>query len=188
MIAFTTNERLALLLSVLGEEAATTAFEAMHPTRATYLRKLLNEFQSDPPSPEEVNYVIGDFNQYFQFAMQTWGPEIDQANSQVAKKTSSKSTKSPLTYFPRLTPTNDPIADLNRLDPFQIAQAIAGEIQITLGDANHNSSTHEAANSPKSYEAYDLYLKGLYFWNKRTPESFPRAVEYFQNATSSPRG
>ncbi len=145
MIAFTTNERLALLLSVLGEEAATTAFQAMHPTRATYLRKLLNEFKSDPPSAEEVDYVIGDFNQYFQFAMQTWGPEIDQANSQVAKKTSSKSTKSPLIYFPKLTPTNDPIADLNRLDPFQIAQAIADDHPKTVALVLRNIDTKQAA-------------------------------------------
>jgi TolB-like protein/Tfp pilus assembly protein PilF len=64
----------------------------------------------------------------------------------------------------------------------EIAQAIAGQIRVTLGDGNHAPSARETANSPKSYEAYDLYLKGLYFWNKRTPRSFPRAVQYFQES------
>jgi TolB-like protein/DNA-binding winged helix-turn-helix (wHTH) protein/Flp pilus assembly protein TadD len=60
----------------------------------------------------------------------------------------------------------------------EIAQEIAGGIQLTLGDAKHIDSTHQ----PKSYEAYDLYLRGLYFWNKRTPQGFQRAVDYFQQA------
>jgi tetratricopeptide (TPR) repeat protein len=32
------------------------------------------------------------------------------------------------------------------------------------------------------YEAYDLYLKGRYFWNKRTVQGFQQAIEYFQQA------
>jgi tetratricopeptide (TPR) repeat protein len=31
-------------------------------------------------------------------------------------------------------------------------------------------------------EAYDLYLKGQYFWNKRTIEGFERAIAYYQQA------
>jgi len=32
-------------------------------------------------------------------------------------------------------------------------------------------------------EAYDLYLKGLYYWNKRTPDSMiEKSIEYFQRA------
>ena len=38
---------------------------------------------------------------------------------------------------------------------------------------------------PKSVEAHDLYLKGLYFWNKRTVTSFQQAIEYFQQATKA---
>jgi hypothetical protein len=31
-------------------------------------------------------------------------------------------------------------------------------------------------------EAYRVYLKGRYHWNKRTPEGVQRAIEYFQQA------
>ena len=31
-------------------------------------------------------------------------------------------------------------------------------------------------------QAYRLYLKGRYHWNKRTPEGVQRAIEYFQQA------
>jgi tetratricopeptide (TPR) repeat protein len=37
----------------------------------------------------------------------------------------------------------------------------------------------------KSAEAYDLYLKGMYFWNQRTGEGFQQAIEYFQRAAKA---
>ena len=40
------------------------------------------------------------------------------------------------------------------------------------------------ALSPKSAEARDLYLKGMYFWNKRTVAGFQQAIECFQQATA----
>jgi TolB-like protein/DNA-binding winged helix-turn-helix (wHTH) protein len=63
----------------------------------------------------------------------------------------------------------------------EIAHEIADEIHLTLGE---DRRTH-AAGQPRtseSYEAHDLYLKGLYFWNKRTPEGFRDAIKYFQQA------
>lgn len=36
--------------------------------------------------------------------------------------------------------------------------------------------------TPSSYQAYDLYLRGRYFWNKRTPEGFQQAAGYFRQA------
>jgi eukaryotic-like serine/threonine-protein kinase len=34
----------------------------------------------------------------------------------------------------------------------------------------------------ESWEAYDLYLKGLYYWNKFTNDDMKKAVDYFQQA------
>ncbi len=78
----------------------------------------------------------------------------------------------------------------------EIAREIADEIQTTLGDPkavssagqfsplwrNSLSLTSSAQNSPQTYEAYDLYLKGQYFLNKRSPEGFRRAIDYYQQA------
>jgi TolB-like protein/DNA-binding winged helix-turn-helix (wHTH) protein/Tfp pilus assembly protein PilF len=63
----------------------------------------------------------------------------------------------------------------------EIAQETADEIQLTLGD--HKSSVAPApALSPRSYDAYDLYLKGQYFLNKRTAVDLEEAIRYFQQA------
>jgi TolB-like protein/DNA-binding winged helix-turn-helix (wHTH) protein/Tfp pilus assembly protein PilF len=65
----------------------------------------------------------------------------------------------------------------------EIAQEIADEIQLTLGaPLKLNTAYRTVSPSTASYEAYDLYLKGRYFWNKRTFEGFQRAAEYFQQA------
>jgi IS1 family transposase len=34
----------------------------------------------------------------------------------------------------------------------------------------------------ESFEAYDLYLRGRFQWNKRSGEGFQKALEYFQKA------
>ena len=64
----------------------------------------------------------------------------------------------------------------------EITHEIADEIHLTLGKDRRT----RAAGQPRiseSYEAHDLYLKGRYFWNKRTPEGFREAIKYFQQAT-----
>ena len=66
----------------------------------------------------------------------------------------------------------------------EIAQEIAGEIQLTLGDGKRISSDSNRATSPSSYKAYDLYLKGRYFWNKRTEKGFEQAIDYFQQTVT----
>ena len=65
----------------------------------------------------------------------------------------------------------------------EVAHEIADEIQLTLGDPHRFNAAHRTVPpSTGSYEAYDLYLKGRYFWNKRTYEGFQQAAEYFQQA------
>jgi TolB-like protein/Tfp pilus assembly protein PilF len=62
----------------------------------------------------------------------------------------------------------------------EIAQEIADEIQLTLGD--HKSIAVHSAVPVQNYEAYDVYLKGQYFFNKRTAANFREAIGYFQQA------
>lgn len=76
--------------------------------------------------------------------------------------------------------------DLSNLLALQgeIAQEIADEIQLTLGDQRRNGPAHQASGPAEPYEAYEFYLKGRYSLNKRTPESLQQAIEYFQQAVA----
>jgi len=61
----------------------------------------------------------------------------------------------------------------------EVAQAIAGQVRATL-----SRQQQVALRKPKTVipDAYEAYLKGRYFWNKRTGESLKKAIDYFSHA------
>jgi TolB-like protein/DNA-binding winged helix-turn-helix (wHTH) protein/Tfp pilus assembly protein PilF len=60
-----------------------------------------------------------------------------------------------------------------------LAHDIASEIQLKLSSQQKASLP---AAGPVDPEAHELYLKGRFFWNKRDPAGFAKAVDYFQQA------
>jgi TolB-like protein/DNA-binding winged helix-turn-helix (wHTH) protein len=67
----------------------------------------------------------------------------------------------------------------------EIAQETADEIEVTLGRGHKAWAADRKLASPTSYQAYDLYLKGRYFWNKRTKEGFQQAADFFQQSVAN---
>jgi tetratricopeptide (TPR) repeat protein len=63
----------------------------------------------------------------------------------------------------------------------EITQEIAEELESSLDNRQRGTRVLRPSQSP-SYEAYDLYIRGRFFWNKRTAEGFQKAAEYFQQA------
>ena len=61
----------------------------------------------------------------------------------------------------------------------EIAKEISGKLRLKLTAAERKRLTKR---STESTEAYQLYLKGRFFWNKRTEESLRQSIEYFQQA------
>ena len=60
-----------------------------------------------------------------------------------------------------------------------VAQAVAKNIQIVLTpNERARLSTPRRVNP----DAYQAYLRGLYFWNQLTPDSAQAAIKYFQSA------
>jgi TolB-like protein/DNA-binding winged helix-turn-helix (wHTH) protein len=60
-----------------------------------------------------------------------------------------------------------------------VASAVAREIQLHLTLQQQAELTQHRTIDPAAHESY---LKGRYFWNKRTEVGFRKAVEYFQLA------
>jgi tetratricopeptide (TPR) repeat protein len=56
---------------------------------------------------------------------------------------------------------------------------VAEEIQLRLTPQQHANLSSPRVVDPEAYEAY---LKGRFFWNKRTEEGFRRAIEFFEAA------
>jgi Tfp pilus assembly protein PilF len=64
----------------------------------------------------------------------------------------------------------------------EIAHEISDETQVALGEHRQITPINQPSLSPQTYEAYDLYLKGRYSWNKRTVEGLQSAITYFEQA------
>lgn len=61
----------------------------------------------------------------------------------------------------------------------KVASAIVAQIQINLNSKEQIALTNEKAVNPEAYEAY---LKGRYFWNKRTEDGLRKGIDYFNQA------
>jgi tetratricopeptide (TPR) repeat protein len=62
----------------------------------------------------------------------------------------------------------------------RVASAIADQIRINLTPQEQAELKNAKAVNP---EAYESYLKGRYFWNKRTADGLKVALAYFKQAT-----
>ncbi|MFQ5866060.1 MAG: protein kinase [bacterium] len=60
-----------------------------------------------------------------------------------------------------------------------VAQQIASVLKATLSPAEKERIERKPT---ENLEAYNLYLKGRYFWNKRTEMDLKKAIEYFEEA------
>ena len=73
--------------------------------------------------------------------------------------------------------------DRNLTDLFAVESDIAARITDTLQARLTAPERHAIAARPtENSEAYELYLKGRFYWNKRTEEGVRKAIEYCQQA------
>ena len=68
-------------------------------------------------------------------------------------------------------------------DALAVQQEITGAISAKLREHLSGETQKQVAKGGTSDpEAYQLYLKGLYYWEKRTPETLDKSRDYFNQA------
>lgn len=73
--------------------------------------------------------------------------------------------------------------DENFTDIFSVQDSISKRLAEELAvELTGEESALLVKRHTEDTEAYRLYLKGRYFWNKRSPEGFKKAIENFQSA------
>lgn len=63
-----------------------------------------------------------------------------------------------------------------------ISEQVANQI---VGKLSDEAKTQLAKRDTQNMEAYQDYVRGRYFWNKRTEEGYRKGIEYFQRAVNS---
>ena len=62
----------------------------------------------------------------------------------------------------------------------ELGTAIARHVQLQLSPGRLNALEHRQTSN---VEAYDLYLRGRYFWNQLSPATTRKAMEFYRRAT-----
>ena len=70
-------------------------------------------------------------------------------------------------------------------DIFSFQDSIAARVASALSQALSEDQIHSMARrSTVNADVYEAFLKGRFFWNKRTEDGYTRAIEHFQRAGS----
>jgi len=82
------------------------------------------------------------------------------------------------------TDYNRPLTSIVALQS-EIARDVSSRLKAKLSGADERQLSKTYTENP---QAYQLYLKGLYQWNKRTPDSLMQALSLFQQAIDQDPG
>ncbi len=129
----TRTERLALLLYLMGDEATEMARQGLSGEKLDELDQSLKDFREYPPSQDEIDLVLGDFEDYFRMALQSAQPSDPASDDTAGPKILQIPEESfdvelePTKRFEPPKLTGDTVRDLNQMHPYQVAQALKNE-------------------------------------------------------------
>lgn len=134
--------RVAILLHAMGNEVVDAALGEIAGGRATKIRQLVADFETQPPGSQQQDEVLDDFEKFFRFAVETanvpstWmTAELEKHAEQNSHGHGEEAEEDLEPAPPKLKifqPTDDPYRDLRRLKPFQIAGALKNEYPKTI--------------------------------------------------------
>ena len=184
MSLLTRSERLALLVSLLGEDAANVAREGLANDAKAEFEDAIADFEAYPPSSDEIDIVLDDFKSYFEMAVES--AEKNPLNPEEATgereglsilqipEESFAVEMEPTKKFEAPDLTGETIVDLNRLHPYQVAQALRNEEADIITLVVRNLVDEHAA---KTLEFLPDALRGKVFLQLAVPSSTKPVIE-----------
>lgn len=126
-------DRIAILLHGIGDEMADAALSRLDGATAEQVRARLQSYAGGDSDPDQLNYVLEDFERFMRFALETFHAPTAFEDDEFEEE--SETAPLPPPPRPKLTvfnPSDDPIADLNRFRPVQLAAAVVNEHPRTI--------------------------------------------------------
>jgi len=122
--------RAAIVLGVLGDSERETVLSSFQTDVADRLREQLQQFDQEPPGFETRDETLDEFQRTLRFALASQ-PEVDDQPEAEGEPELSLFTESEENTEEFLR-SSDPVADLTRLKPFQLAGALQNEMPRTV--------------------------------------------------------
>ncbi|MCA9150273.1 MAG: hypothetical protein KDA92_13275 [Planctomycetales bacterium] len=126
------EQRIAALMSVLGNDVAGAVMQHLPQDAADRVQNLIEGMRDDPMEEEELEEVLDEFMRFFRYAVQQHSETTaaddaeNEAEEVVAPPPEPAPEKKPF------RPTGDPFLDLVQLEPYQIAGALKCESPRTI--------------------------------------------------------
>jgi len=133
------DDRAVILLNALGKDAREAVLNSLGPNSSDRVRARLERFQQEPPSDDDVNDVLDEFERCLRLANQyapTGSTPDSEASDNRETRLSIHSAGDDETTHGSSTgdnaerefkPTGDPLVDLNALDSQRIVASIQSE-------------------------------------------------------------
>jgi flagellar motor switch protein FliG len=156
------SEMLAVLLNLMGEDAASKALEGIPAADSQQVKATLEELKTHPPTQDEVEFVVDDFVKYFRFAMKTVDQKLAEEEAENPTEGAEQAAApkilqiaeedfevelEPVKKFSTPVLSGEHLQDLNRLHPYQVAYAIRDENAFMIATVIRNLATEHAAKT-----------------------------------------
>ena len=131
------EERIAALLGALGRDVSETVLADLPEDYSGRLRRLLDRFEESPLDEADFEDVLEEFTRFFRFAVTEAQADDEETGGRGRRRKQTAAPEEPPEPPPTQEPppfsaTDDAFADLERLQPFQIAGALNGESPRTI--------------------------------------------------------
>jgi flagellar motor switch protein FliG len=168
MVADHAEDKLAVLLHLIGESAAEMVLAKMRPDRAAALRTRAAALQGQPISVRRREEVLADFERLFQFAPRGRGPRLRIAAGSHAEN--DEISEGPGSDWEPFEPGDEPQDDLLRLTPHQIALSLETEHPRTAAIVMKHLPTAQAAAVLKSMSS-ELRQSAIVEFSQPSPDN-----------------
>jgi flagellar motor switch protein FliG len=123
------EERVLTLLHLLGDEAAEEVFGCLDSDLAARLRRQLEPFSENPPSTRRQQQVLDEFDRFFRFAVSTSPRKLRMHVPDDDDDEEEEELPRPKKVY---QPKGDPLADLEKMNVYQLARALNEEQPRTV--------------------------------------------------------